>query len=71
MPTELFLSPVIYQDLLFPSPAPLAGKQGLLFLTISKENPRDLSQSSVSPKAKVGTFYAKDICMFMKGLEQR
>ena len=37
----------------------------------SKENTGDLSESSVSPTARLKKSKAKDICVFLKGLEHR
>lgn len=45
-------------------------KKDLLLLVASKNNTRDLSQSSASLNNKMGKFYAKSTCIFMKGLGQ-
>ena len=37
----------------------------------SEENTGDLSESSVSPTEKLRKSKAKDMCIFLKGLEQR
>ena len=49
---------------------PKSGRRKDLLLAASKNN-RYLSQSSVSPTAKLGKSEAEGICIFMKGLEQR
>ena len=47
---------------------PKFGRGKDLLLAASMEDTRDLFQSSVSPRAKLGKFEAKGMCIFMKGL---
>ena len=45
------------------------GRRKDLLLAASTENMGDLSQSSVSPTARLGKFKAKGACIFMRGVE--
>ena len=47
------------------------GRRNDLLLVSSKENTGDISPNSFSSKAKQRKFYAKGICIFSEGLEQR